>query len=140
MRLLLSILTIVMLSVSAAQAFTLVCKVTPVLDGNGADIYRPASRTVLESWMAPKQSFVIDLKKKTVIHKEYKAKTTFDFIDQKVIRWHFTGTKTEKGKTKDAGITYKYTYIRKSKKLNATIIFEGSLGYIRGTRPKCVEK
>lgn len=140
MRLLLSLLAVVMLSGTSAQAFTLVCKVTPVAEGNAGDIYPPTPRTVLESWMAPKQIFIIDLKQNTVVYKRYNAKTTLDFVDKKVIRWSFLGSSSNDGKTNLSQVTYKYNYIRKSKKLIATIDFGSLYANIRGSRPKCVEQ
>jgi hypothetical protein len=139
MRLLPSFLAVVMLLGTSAQAFTLVCKVTPIAEGNAGDIYPPTSRTILESWMAPEQAFIIDLKKETVIAKQYNVITAFDFADKKVIRWSFTGTNSHKGKITHRHIIYKYSYFRKNKKLIATIDFGGLYANIRGSRPKCVE-
>ncbi len=140
MRLLLSFMVSAMFLGTSAQAFTLVCEITPVTDKGGADIAPNIPKRVLESWLPPKQVFLIDLNEKTVVDKRYKTKATMDVLTEKRIRWRFIREAKDSSKTNFERITYKYMYIRKTKILIASVDFGGSYVGIESSQPTCVEQ
>jgi len=97
------------------------------------------NQSTIDIFSPKKQIHVLNLDDKTAVYKGPEFKTKLGILTNKRIEWEYVVTYNNKEKTNEHVVTHKYMYLRKKKKIIATVDFGTAYMQIVSRRSYCKE-